>query len=117
MDGDNDDCWSSGLSGWAWHELGRQAERSNQANMEFAFSAAARLRGERRIDVNALLAENQRLQNHNAALTQQIIELNAEVHRRYAKFLELQDWAKDVHALLMQERQLRQAESQQESTC
>jgi len=68
---DDDEC-GSGLSGWAWHELGRQSELDHQAQMRSVSAFAARLRGEVPVNVGALIAENQALWQQNQALLQRI---------------------------------------------
>ena len=109
MDDDYDGgSYGSGLSGWAWHELGRQSERSSQNTIRTAALVGARLRGERQVNVHALLAENQALRENVQMLAQQVIELNAEVCRRYNELLEMKAWADDVHARWIMERELRQ---------
>ena len=71
----DDDGYGSGLSGWAWHELGRQAEQAHQGRMEVVSAFAARLRGEVPVDVGALIAENRALRQQNQSLWQQNQEL------------------------------------------
>ena len=71
----DDDGYGSGLSGWAWHELGRQAEQAHQGRMEAVSAFAARLRGQVPVNVGAVMAENQALWQQNQALWQQNREL------------------------------------------
>ncbi len=71
----DDDGYSSGLSGWAWHELGRQAEQAHQGRMQVVSEFAARLRGEVPVNVGAVIAENRALWQQNQALLQRIQEL------------------------------------------
>jgi len=71
----DDDGYDSGLSGWAWHELGRQSELDHQAQMRAVSAFAARLRGEVPVNVGALIAENRALWEQNQALFQRIQEL------------------------------------------
>jgi len=71
---DDDGC-SSGLSGWAWHELGRQAEQAHQGRMQVVSEFAARLRGEVPVNVGAVMAENHALWQQNQALFQRIQDL------------------------------------------
>ena len=75
----DDDGYGSGLSGWAWHELGRQAEQAHQGRMEVVSAFAARLRGEVPVNVGAVMAENQALWQQNQALWQRIQELENSV--------------------------------------
>ncbi len=75
----DDDGYGSGLSGWAWHELGRQSELDHQAQMRVVSAFAARLRGEAPIDVGAVIAENQMLWQQNQALFQRVQELETSV--------------------------------------
>lgn len=71
----DDDGYGSGLSGWAWHELGRQSELDHQAQMRAVSAFAARLRGQVPVNVGAVIAENQALWQQNQALFQRIQEL------------------------------------------
>jgi hypothetical protein len=71
----DDDGDSSGLSGWAWHELGRQSELDHQAQIRTVSAFAARLRGEVPVNVGAVMAENQALWQQNQVLFQRIQEL------------------------------------------
>lgn len=71
---DDDEC-GSGLSGWAWHELGRQSELDHQAQRRTVSAFAARLRGQTPVNVGALIAENRALWQQNQALIQRIQEL------------------------------------------
>ena len=67
----DDDGYSSGVSGWAWHELGRQAEQAHQGRMQVVSEFAARLRGEAPVNVGAVMAENHALWQQNQAFWQQ----------------------------------------------
>ena len=78
----------NGLSGWAWHELGRSAEAAHQTRMDAAADFAARLRGEVQVDVGALIAENQALWERN-----RILESN---------YNRLYEWAGRASAALQQ---------------
>lgn len=98
---DDDDGYGSGMSGWAWHELGRGAERAHQARMDAAHALAARLRGERPVDVGALVAENQTLWQQNQALWQRIRDLEAEVQGRISDHRRLREWANIAEAELL----------------
>ncbi len=71
----DDDGYGSGLSGWAWHELGRQSELDHQAQTRAVSAFAARLRGQVPVDVGAVIAENQALRQQNHALFHRIQEL------------------------------------------
>ena len=71
----DDDGYSNGLSGWAWHELGRQAEQAHQGRMQVVSEFAARLRGEVPVNVGAVMAENRALWQQNQVLFQRIQEL------------------------------------------
>ncbi len=68
---DDDDGYGSGLSGWAWHEMGRQSELDHQAQTRMVSALAARLRGEVPVNVGAVISENQALWQQNEALWQQ----------------------------------------------
>lgn len=72
---DDDDGYGSGLSGWAWHELGRQSELDHQAQARMVSAFAARLRGEVPVNVRAVMAENRALRQQNQNLWQQNQEL------------------------------------------
>ena len=74
-----DDEYGSGLSGWAWHELGRQSELDHQAQTRAVAAFAARLRGQVPVNVGAVMAENQALWQQNQALWQRIQELENSV--------------------------------------
>ena len=69
------DEYGSALSGWAWHELGRQSELDHQAQTRAVAAFAARLRGQVPVNVGAVMAENQALWQQNQALRQQNQEL------------------------------------------
>lgn len=71
----DDDGYGSGLSGWAWHELGRQSKLDHQAQTRAVSAFAARLRGQVPVDVGAVIAENQALWQQNQALFHRIQEL------------------------------------------
>ena len=86
----DDDGYGSGLSGWAWHELGRQAEQAQQGRMQTVSAFAARLRGEVPVNVGALIAENRALWQQNQALFQRIQELETAVRI----------WSEDYQILL-----------------
>lgn len=75
----DDDGYGSGLSGWAWYELGRDEELAHQGRMEAASAFAARLRGQAPVNVGAVMAENQALWQQNQALWQRIQELENSV--------------------------------------
>ncbi len=76
---ENDDGYGSGLSGWAWHELGRQSELDHQAQTRAVSALTARLRGQIPVNVGAVMAENQALWQQNQALWQRIQELETSV--------------------------------------
>jgi len=75
----DDDEYNSALSGWAWHELGRQSELDHQAQIRTVSAFAARLRGEVPVNVGAVMAENHALWQQNQALIQRIQELETSV--------------------------------------
>ena len=109
MDDDYDGgSYGSGLSGWAWHELGRQSERSSQNTIRTAAVVGARLRGDRQVNVHALHDEVQLLREHNRALIQRVNDLHAEIHSRHLDFQKLDAWADKIYAELISERKLRQ---------
>lgn len=107
----------NGLSGWAWHELGRQSERTHQAQMRAVDAFAARLRGEVSINVDALVAENQALWQQNQELAERVQAHDAayrSLEERYrtleADEARLRAWAENAQAELLQydaERQKR----------
>ena len=98
----------SGLNGWAWHELGRQSERTHQAQMRAVDAFAARLRGEVPIDVDALVAENQALWQRNQELTERVQAYDAAYRSLEARYrmleadeARLRAWAEDAQAKLL----------------
>lgn len=97
---DDEEGRSSGLSGWAWHELGREAERSDQGQSKALSTVAARLRGEVPVDVGTLLANNQALWQQNQELQLQVQNLQAEVQDRRQDFYDLWKWAETAEAEL-----------------
>ena len=104
---DDDDGGNSGLSSWAWHELGRQSEQHDQWMMQAAQSFRARLRGEQPVDVDALIAEIHSLRAHNQALANQVVQLNASVQASYEKFKDIKAWAEEAYALYLKEHKAR----------
>ena len=100
----DDDGYGSGLSGWAWHELGRQAERSHQVRINAAAACAARLRGEVQVDVGGLIAENQVLWQQNQQLWQRVQELEALVRTWARNYQALDEWGDEIYATLQRLR-------------
>lgn len=107
----DDDGYGSGLSGWAWHELGRQAEQAHQGRMEVVSAFAARLRGEVPVNVGAVMAENQALWQQNQALWQEnqaffqrIQELETSVRIWGEDYEILKDRVRDIRATLVAPR-------------
>lgn len=96
----DDEGWSSGLSGWTWHELGRQAEQAHQGRMAAASAFAARLRGEVPVDVGAVMAQNRALWQQNQALLQRIQELEASNRTWQEEYKALHDGALEIRDLL-----------------
>lgn len=104
---DEDDGCGSGLSGLAWHELGRQSERWHQVQREATAVFAARLRGERPVGVGDLLAnnqalwyQNQQLWQQNQAQQQRINDLQVEMQERWEDFCKIRNWARsEIHRL------------------
>jgi len=104
----DDDGYGSGLSGWAWHELGRQAEQAHQGRMEVVSAFAARLRGDMPVNVGAVMAENQALWQQNQALWQQsqaffrrIQELETSVRIWGEDYEILKGHVRAIHATLV----------------
>lgn len=104
----DDDGYGSGLSGWAWHELGRQAEQAYQGRMEVVSAFAARLRGDMPVNVGAVMAENQALWQQNQALWQQsqaffrrIQELETSVRIWGEDYEILKGHVRAIHATLV----------------
>ena len=91
---DDDEGCSSGLSGWAMHELGRQAERSDQSQARIVSAFAARLRGEKPVNVGRLLANNEALWQQNQNLLYQIDALKVEIQGRWLDVCDLREWAR-----------------------
>jgi len=96
----DDDGDSSGLSGWAWHELGRQAEQAHQGRMQAVSAFAARLRGETPVNVGAVMAENRALWHQNQALFQRIQELETSNRIWREDYKILQDGVLDIQDAL-----------------
>ena len=112
---DDEEGCSSGLSGWALHELGRQAERSDQSQARIVSAFAARLRGEVPVDVGSLLAnnqalwhQNQQLWHQNQAMQQRINDLQVEMQGRWEDYCNIRDWARsEIHRLKTENATLR----------
>ncbi len=111
---DDEEGCSSGLSGWAWHELGREAERSDQSQGRLLSTLAARLRGEMPVDVGGLLANNQALWQQNQQLWQQnqaqqrINDLQVEMQGRWEDLCNIKNWARsEIHRLKLENATLR----------
>lgn len=100
----SDDAYSSGLTGWAWHELGRQAERSRQVQRNAVSALRSRLRGEEQIDVDDLISTNEALWQQNQQFTQRINELTAEIWERWHDYSQLKKWADAAEAELIELR-------------
>lgn len=92
----------NGMSGWAWHELGRQSERTHQAQMRAVDAFAARLRGEVLIDVDALVAENQALWQQNQQLAARVQAVEAAHSTLASDHARLRAWADEAYAELVQ---------------
>jgi hypothetical protein len=82
-----DDTLDTGLSGWAWYELGR----SRAAHDASVAGTMRRMFGPKRpaIDVNGLITQNQALAAENARLRQDL----AAYEHNYAK---LRTWAEEA---------------------
>lgn len=112
---DDEEGCSSGLSGWALHELGRQAERSDQSQARIVSAFAARLRGEVPVNVGGLLAnnqalwhQNQQLWHQNQAQQQRINDLQVEMQERWEDFCKLEAWAdNEIRRLKLENAALR----------
>lgn len=96
----DDDAHGNGLSGWAFHELGRQSERSYQNRMNVVANFAARLRGERPVNVGALIAQNQALWQQNQDLLRRNQDLQAELRDWRLDYRKLTEWAEGAEAAL-----------------
>ena len=97
----DDDGYGSGLSGWAWYELGRDEELAHQGRMEAASAFAARLRGQVPVNVGAVMAENQALWQQNQALWQRIQELENSVRIWGEDYEILKGHVRAIHATLV----------------
>ena len=95
-----DDEYGSGLSGWAWHELGRQSELDHQAQIRAVAAFAARLRGQAPVNVGAVMAENQALWQQNQALWQRIHELENSVRIWAEDYELLKSYVRVANAIL-----------------
>lgn len=100
----SDDEYSSGLTGWAWHELGRQAERSQQVQRNAVSAFRSRLWGEEQVDVGDLISTNEALWQQNQKFTQRINELDLENWERYRDYCRLKEWANAAEAELIELR-------------
>ena len=96
----DDDENKSGLSGWAWHELGRQSELDHQAQIRTVSAFAARLRGEVPVNVGAVIAENSALRQQIQALFQCIQELETSNRIWREDYKTLQNDVLDIQAAL-----------------
>ena len=97
----DDDGYGSGLSGWAWYELGRDEELAHQGRMEAVSAFAARLRGQVPVNVGAVMAENQALWQQNQALWQRIQELENSVRIWGEDYEILKGHVRAIHATLV----------------
>lgn len=97
---EDDDGHGSGLSGWAWHELGRQSELDHQAQTRAVSILAARLRGQVPVNVGAVMAENQALWQQNQALWQRIQELENSVRIWGEDYELLKSYVRIANAML-----------------
>ena len=97
----DDDGYGSGLSGWAWYELGRDEELAHQGRMEAASAFAARLRGEVPVDVGAVMAENRALRQQNQELWHHNQELRNAVTIWEEDFQTLKGHVHKIHAALI----------------
>ena len=112
---DDEDGCSSGLSGWAWHELGREAERSDQSQERLLSTLAARLRGEVPVNIGGLLANNQALWHQNQQLwhqnqvqQQRINDLQVEMQGRWEDLCRIRNWAhSEIYRLKLENATLR----------
>ncbi len=98
----DDDGYGSGLSGWAWHELGRQSELDHQAQMRAVSAFAARLRGEVPVNVGAVMAENRALRQQNQELWHHNLELRNAVTIWEEDFQTLKGHVHKIHAALIE---------------
>ena len=103
----DDDGYGSGLSGWAWHELGRQSELDHQAQTRAVAAFAARLRGEVPVNVGAVMAENRALRQQNQELWEQNQKLWQHNRRLCSAvtiweedYETLKDHVRNIHAAL-----------------
>lgn len=97
---DDDDGYGSGLSGWAWHELGRQSELDHQSQAMMISAFAARLRGEVPVNVGAVISENQALWQQNQALFLRIRELETSIMILDEDYETLKAWGLGIQAKL-----------------
>ena len=95
-----DDEYGCGLSGWAWHELGRQSELDHQAQTRTVAAFAARLRGQTPVNLGAVIAENQALWQQNQALWQRIHELENSVRIWGEDYELLKSYVRVANAIL-----------------
>lgn len=97
----DDDGYGSGLSGFAFHELGRQSAGAEQVQANAVANFAACLKGERPVNVGALVAQNQALWQQNHDLIRRNQELQAEVQDWRLDYRQLTEWAEEIKAVLV----------------
>ncbi len=87
----DEDGAASGLSGWAWYQLGSMdAQRRQRARQ-----TVRQLFGRRQptVDVNSVLAQNQALAAESAQLRAEIAQLRESLEDYRFNYEQLQAWA------------------------
>ena len=77
----DDDAEDTGFGGLAWYALGRMSARNDRVRGEAADTVLSRLRGDRTVDVNQLLAANEALEAENARLRQDLADYKFNYER------------------------------------
>lgn len=93
----------SGMSGWAWFKLGQMSTEEDQSLAETASRLNALFHPQPTIDVNAVLAENQQLWQQMQALQaelQRVQAHNAELGEVNQGLCKWHEWAKDAQRTL-----------------
>jgi hypothetical protein len=102
----DEDTGDSGLSSWGWFKLGEMSSDYFRSLSETADLVASRLSGEtQNADANALAAENQQLWQQLQALPaelQRVQAHNAELREANQSLYKWYEWAKDAKKMLAQ---------------
>ena len=100
-----DEDTNSGLSGWGWFKLGEMSAERSQTMARTAAVVHDLFHPRPTIDVNALVAENQELWQQLQALQAEFQRLqahNAELREANQSLYKWYEWAKDAKKTLAQ---------------